>query len=202
MDNAAMTLAVTDNDNLIPLGRGGAFSPWMTPHVYENRHGLNSEKFRDSPASGDWWGHYSIKVDKDIYVYSIGGELYSQRLHWAWWTYHGPRIAGAAMLIAAIAILIVRVKRGAAKMVLGMVALTASVGAGTAVTFVGHVLCYAMMPAFSRRDPEMIDRQRALLTTYRQRGVLGEAAYKTALEALENGPATTRPAGAASQKHK
>ncbi|MCE5277425.1 MAG: hypothetical protein ABFD92_14225 [Planctomycetaceae bacterium] len=194
------TYVVTDGDNLMPVSTTAIFTPWMVPYLYENRQGLSEEKFRDSPVAADRWGHYSIKVDDGIYVYSIGGQIYSQGLHDAWWNHHGPRMVGVGIVSAALILLLVMVARRKMGVIAGIVAFIGSVGAGAGATVLGQATCYEASAAFSgMRQPAMIDRQRELLAMYRKNGVLGEAAYRTAVEALENGPATTRPASAATQ---
>lgn len=57
--------------DLMP-SEAGVLSLWGVPLMYENRSGLDPALFDFSPVNQDPDWKYSIEVDKDIYVYSVG----------------------------------------------------------------------------------------------------------------------------------
>jgi hypothetical protein len=52
----------------------GVVSKWREPLVYENRRGLPATLFADSGATRDPERRYSVRVDPDIYIWSVAAE--------------------------------------------------------------------------------------------------------------------------------
>lgn len=190
-------LVIGDGDNIFVLGPTGALSPWLVPYVYENRNGLSQAKFEGSPADSDKKGRYSVRVDDGVYVSSVGGQLYAERLDRMWWKDNGPRFVGAGLLLVAVVFLVMMIRTSKKAAIAGAVAMLLSGVAGFGLTIlfgltVLYIVCYGSPGFFSYRDPKMIARQKELLVKYHSRGVLGDQAYKRALSALERSP-TIRP---------
>lgn len=177
-------LAIGRDNELFFLYPGGILSPWLVPYIYENRNGLDQAIFTDSPAPQNKSCRYSICVDKGIYVYSTGGEIYTQLLHEEWLGYYFPRILGLFLILTAFLLLIIRILRKKSSKILGVLLLVGSVTTGATLSS-ATVSCYIMNPFFNRRDPKMIERQRQMLDKYHNSGVINDAAYEKALSSLE-----------------
>ncbi len=52
----------------------GILTPFGEPFIYENRTGFDPTKFSDSGANFDRRGVYSVRVDENIYVWSVGSQ--------------------------------------------------------------------------------------------------------------------------------
>jgi|GEM_PF-3525352 len=52
----------------------GIITPFGEPFIYENRSGFDPTKFSDSGANFDRRGVYSVKVDNNIFVWSVGSK--------------------------------------------------------------------------------------------------------------------------------
>lgn len=52
----------------------GIITPFGEPFIYENRSGFDPTKFSDSSANFDRRGVYSIKVDNNVFVWSVGSK--------------------------------------------------------------------------------------------------------------------------------
>lgn len=56
-----------------PSKKTEGWDAWGIPYIYENRAGLDKKIFKDSPVKYDTRHRYSVKVDEDVYFYSVGG---------------------------------------------------------------------------------------------------------------------------------
>jgi len=196
-------LAIGEGDNVYILSSAGVLSPWFIPYVYENRRGLDPARFRDSPAEEDGERRYSVAVDDGVYVYSVGAQEYAAKLDRLWWRDNWPRFAGVGLLLAAVVMLVVFLRRVRWGRKAALAVTVAAAGAGAFVGTAARVTCYIMAPLFYRRDPQMLARRRELLERYRRRGVIGQEAYEKALSAMElklgeppakaPGPSASRP---------
>ena len=176
------------------LGEAGPYDRWWLPYVYENRRGLPASSFVASPASGDRARRYSVQVAPDVYISSVGGQLYAEKLDQAWWARTWPRIVGGGMIVAAFCLAIWLLRRRSWKsMATAIVVALCGAGAGAGVGSLSMTTCYMMGPSFSHREPEMVVRQKALLERYRRAGVLSAGAYERAIRAIEY---PTAPLGA------
>lgn len=176
------------------LGESGPYDRWWLPYVYENRRGLPASSFVASPASGDRARRYSVQVAPDVYISSVGGQLYAEKLDQAWWARTWPRIVGGGMIVAAFCLAIWLLRRRSWKsMATAIVVALCGAGAGAGVGSLSMTTCYMMGPSFSHREPEMVVRQKALLERYRRAGVLSAGAYERAIRAIEY---PTAPLGA------
>lgn len=176
------TLAVDKANRLYVLGPAGPISPRLLPYVYENRNGLDASVFAGSHATDD--EPYAVKVDEGVYVWSLGGREAWQDYRKAWWSYNLPRMLGGAILAAVVAILVIAWLRKSDWR--GRYILAAGLGLlGIGVTVLGRATCYIMASGV-RRNPEITAQRRALLDTYHNNGVIGEEAYRRAVEAIEN----------------
>lgn len=187
-------IAIGADNNVFVLDHAGVLSPWRLPYVYENRKGLDARLFDGSPADSDHKRLYSTQVDDGVFIYSVGGQIFAQRLDQMWWERNTPRMIGGGLLLAAFVLtaLLLRSSKKAAGA--GLIVLIASGAAGAGMHLASHTTCYVMSPLFHRRDAAMVDKQRQLLDKYHQSGVLGDEAYRKALAAIQQGPAT-QPAG-------
>jgi hypothetical protein len=186
--------AIGKSDTLFIIGPTGAMTGWLVPFVYENRTGLDPALFADSPANGRKSDRYSARVDDGIYVYALGGQLYSRDYDARWWEYHGPRMAGGGLLLLSLGALVVLWRSSRKAAIAGAVI---ALGAGGLGTLAGstYATWYVMVPLFGRRDAQMVAQQKELLDKYRSRGIIGDATHQKALAALDK-PLTVRPATA------
>lgn len=190
-------LVFTRATNLFEVSPAGLLSPWGLPYVYENRAGLDPARFGDSPANGDSKGRYSVRVDNDVYISSVGGQYYAQEYDSEWWEHYAPRFIGAGLLGVSLVVLVLLFRAQAGRA--GVLALALSGAAGVGVSQLSHMTCYIMSALFSHRDKEMVAQQAALLDKYHASGVINDATYAKARAALEPSattqPDNTRPAG-------
>ena len=190
-------LAIGKGGHIFILSPAGVLSPWLLPYMYENRIGQDPGLFMDSPAEKDAKGRYSVEVDQGVYVYSIGGALYSAKYRRMWWKRHGPRLFGCGLIVACAVIAITLRLRSGSKAFssAGLLAIVASLLGGGGFRSLNVATCYIMAPLFYRRDPEALQQQIVLLDKFRARGVLGEEAYRKAMAAAEgeSGQQTERP---------
>jgi len=179
-------LGITEADDVFLLSPAGVLSPWMVPYIYENRIGMDRQAFADSPAGVDTKRRYSVEVDKGgVYVYSVGGQLYAEKLDSMQWDDTQMILFGLGLLLAALVFTALMFVSSAAA-ITGTLALIGS----AAIAFSFHYnrpqeLCYMMSPLFSDRNPELVPRQKELLDKYRDAGVLGDQAYHKAMAALD-----------------
>ena len=192
-----MEIGIGKEDSVFLLSPSGVLSPWLIPYVYENRSGVDPKKFQGSPADVDSSRRYSVRVDDGIYLYSIGGQFYADKLDRMEREANSPRWLGCVLILVAVVCVVVMARRSRRGKLAGVVALLLSAGAG-AVLGGTRATCYVMSPLFSSRDPEMGARRRALLDRYHQSGVIGDETYAKAVSALKKG-AATRPASGPSK---
>jgi len=184
-----MEVAVGRKDSLFFLSPAGVLSPWLVPYVYENRNGLDPNIFRDSPVTRDRRGRYSVRVDDGIYVYSVGGQVYSRKFDREWWAYYGPFFAGCGLVLASVVLVVVLMRRSKKLGLIGGMAMLVSAG-GIYALKACYITCYVPSPLFSYRYPEILSKQRELLDSFHQRGVICDETYTKALAALERAPTT------------
>lgn len=170
----------------IRFSKAGILDYWAMPYVYENRSEKNSSIFKDSPVNSDHLGSYSIKVDNDIYVYSVGAiRFYNE--------YNKIRIEKYSLIGLSLTLLIVfivlyrkaRKKEEIKKenifitiirVSLSTVAIIVAIAAG--MFFGNPVTCY-VMSRFDKREyrPEMISMYNNIIEKYFKSGVIKEETY-------------------------
>lgn len=183
---AEAELAITKSGDLLLLGQGGALTPWLVPYLYENRVGLPASAFGDSPCNRDSRRRFSVRVDDGVFVYTTGGQLFASEYDASWWEYYGPRMAGAAMLLAAAFCVALLWRAWRWRAVYGIIAIVASAFAGVMATYTFPPTRQRMSAHFAWRDPQMVVRQLELLEKYRDRGVISEEAFRKAAAYLDN----------------
>jgi len=182
---AQVEIAITRSDNVLILSPAGVLSPWFIPYMYENRNGLDASAFADSPAERDKRAWCVARVDEGVYVCSIGAQLRAREHDEAWWAFNGPRLLGVGLLLLALGCFAAVMRSPWRRAAKGAAAILVSGALGFLTSKASQVSCYAMVPFFHTRQPEIVAQQRKLLKKYRRRGVLAEATYAKALEALE-----------------
>jgi len=185
------------SDNRTPKSSAvGPLSRWEVPYVYENRRGIDPEKFADSPVEKEHAERYSLKVDNGIYVYSSGGyelskdyDLHAKYRYFLKW---GP----LALLAYFLTIYIVVSKRWKPSTE-GMTALemrkrSAKIAGKCILVFLSLIFTFFLLvvdcgPISLPREkrPQYTKTYRALLGKYKDRGVIKEETYKTLLETLK-----------------
>jgi hypothetical protein len=176
-------VAVTKRDNIFLVSPAGVFSPWQLPYVYENHRGC-AAAFADSPAERDEKGRFSVRVDEDIYVSSIGGEHYAGEIDALRRADLRTRLIGGGLILVAVVLVALLFRAKARAGIVGVVALLASGGAGVAYNSLSITSCYIMSPLFRRRDPAMVVRQKELLQRFHAAGAINDATYRKSLSAL------------------
>jgi len=166
------------------LREGQVLSPWWMPHVYENRQGLSAGSFAGSPADGDSARRYSIELDDQVYVSSVGGQVYAEDLERLWWTDVSWRAFGVSLILLA-GVLVLLLRRVGALAALGALALVASALGGVGLDSMSRITCYAMMELFGRRSTEMVARREKLLRKHRDAGVISRQTYEKALASMK-----------------
>lgn len=173
----------------------GILTRWGDPFVYENRIGINPRQFADSPANLDHNRLYSVRVDKDVYVWSVGARQACDKL--ALWS---PRLNVATGLVWLIALGLValfvrdsvisraRPTNAAKRWTDGMASMVAGL-------LLAMFIPACLLPIFAKscyegsimwpRRPELTRDYKALLSKYRDRGVIKEATYKKITAAME-----------------
>ncbi|MBI5528539.1 MAG: hypothetical protein HY897_19580 [Deltaproteobacteria bacterium] len=155
--------------------------------MYENRAGRDAKLFADSPVHGDWFGQYSAKVDDGVYVYIPAARELVVRFNDVVSTILAPKLFGFCLILVAFGLVVARRVRAGRQFRVGRTLLAMLAGIiGFGAVSIFHSTCYAMSSPFSRRTPEMVQEQRELLEKFRNRGVIGEQAYRTAIEAIED----------------
>lgn len=168
-------------------------SPWLIPYVYENRNGVDPEKFQDSPADSDSGRRYSVRVDDGIYVYSVNEHLRAEMLDETWWEYNGAVFLGGVLVLVAVSCVVILGRWSRKGAIAGVVAFLLSAGAGSGLSLC--ITCQApSAPQFYyfclRR---MFAQRRQLPDPYHQSGVIGDEICEKAVSALGK-RASTRPA--------
>jgi len=173
----------------------GVLSLWGEPLIYENRAGMPSTRFAVSGANEDSDRAYSVQVDRDVYIWSLGGQQANE--FYSMWTL---RLTAASILIALVSAFVFalsvrlavrsvapshkslgrRLRVGGAIAVNGLLWL---VVVALAVPFAVGPSCYAMQYA-RRRTPQLTKGYVALITKYRDKGIISERAYKKILDTL------------------
>jgi hypothetical protein len=176
-------IAIGKDDNFFLLHSNQVLSPWLTPLLYENRRGLPPAAFAASPVNRDEQGQFSVRVDDGVYICCLEGETYTHPSAPQWWGVNWPRVLGAVMVLVALALLVQMLVRKQRRIV-GVVGLIFSAAVGAGLDKTSYMTCYVMSPLFSR-PPQTVTQQRELLGKYRAAGVIGEAAYQKAVEALD-----------------
>ncbi len=190
-------LAIGANDNVYVRSPAGVLSPWFLPYVYENRNGIDADKFRDSPVNDDEKNRYSVRVDDGIYIHSVPGRYYADLQEEWLWEYNFPRFIGIGLIIlAAILVVALICFSGKKTAIIGTAVVLASAGAGVVLKYVTCPMCYAISSYhFIERDYAMCVRQKELLDKYHSRGVINDDTYNKALSAMGIEPEpTSKPA--------
>ena len=184
-------LVISSRGNVFVWGPSGALCPWWMPYIYENRAGADPAAFTDSPAGHDDEGRFSIRVDEEVYLSSIGGRIFAEELDALRWQENLPRYYGAGMLLAAVAVIVVatRIVRTRARRrtmaVVGVAMLGVWAALGVVIDRRSYATCYVMSPFFGRRTRQMVARQKRFLDGYRAAGVISDATYQRSLAAME-----------------
>jgi len=171
----------------------GPLSAWEVPFVYENRRGIDPEKFAHSPVEEDHAGRYSLEVDDGIYIYSVGGWELSREYD-GFLTKMYLEIWGTRSLFLVLLIIYLifsyrsRAKKvqqiwfTATKVAAKILLLLLSFFTGMAS---GSVTCYIMMYFDREKRPNLTAKYCTLLEKYKERGIIKEEAYQTLLETLK-----------------
>ena len=178
---------------------GIAQSIWGEPFIYENREGLDPLKFADSGANRDPNLVYSICVDKDVYVWSLGAEQ----------DYHNYRIWHPLLVTARIIVILVSLSffglyvAGFARIIGARYAHRSKIGRRLRVemSVIGGALVWVLiafmvsMPFFStcyrigffhsRPGPELEKKYLHLITQYHERGIISDSAYRKLTETVK-----------------
>jgi len=182
---------------------GGILSLWFEPFIYENRNGLPGNLFNDSPVNNDKEGLYSIRVDKGVYVYSVGAISYYQDYVDALAKRTRTRIIVWCLPVISFILLIIfiylfiRAKNPGNKTTKWLVKLLKVVG-GILMILISIIIglrkpeevtitCYKMASMFNlERRPEIISQYNNLLDKYNQRGVISQDTYRKIKKALDD----------------
>lgn len=172
-------------------GSPALVSIWGEPLIYENRRGLPEGRFAGSMVDRKRDREYSVRVDDGIYVWCLAaGELdgiYQQRLRLRPLV-RALMIGGGLLLILVYLFAIGRsVKRtqdnGAFRSVLVGLGISALVYSFTMPMFA--TTCYKMRII---HPPNLPADYKALITRYRDQGVISDAAYHKLLDAANSNP--------------
>lgn len=173
----------------------GILTRFGDPFVYENRRGIDPRKFADSAATRDGNRRYSVRVDKDVYVWSVGARQACETL--ALWR---PRLKAASYAVGLIvlgflalfmreSVIIARRESGAAKRWGSGIA--SALGGLLGALFAASILfpvfarsCYEQSINWSRK-PKLTAEYKTLLAKYHKRGVINEATYKKITAAMD-----------------
>lgn len=166
----------------------GLLSPGLVPYIYENRRGLDADRFGMSPVGDGDAGASWVRVDQGIYIWSPEAQYYAEQADAAQWEYDKPRYVGAVLLLVAFWITIRSFHAGMHARVAGGISMLVGLVVGFGGGQLGRATCYVMSSPFSRRPPEMVDRQRQLLKQYHDRGIINTDTYNRATRVLENPP--------------
>ena len=179
---------------------GGILSPWLEPFVYENRRGLEKNIFADSPVNRDKKQYYSIKVDDEIYVYSVGAMMYYHDYARVMAKRNMTHIIVWSIPVLSFVLLIlfiwlfIKAKRPTDKLpkwwlkplkvTVGILMLLLSVIIGLKKHEVYEISCYMILSNNFLHRPKMISQYNVLLDKYRQRGVITDATYQKIKQSL------------------
>jgi hypothetical protein len=176
----------------LDISEAGLLSGWSVPFIYENRRGLDEKLFEDSPATLDTDRVYSIEVDKDIYVYSVGAMTdYKKKLPVYEKTVmemHIVKIVSATVLVFFVVLFVLECrkyrktidKQGAARRFAAMILIVVSIS-------LGHPAIYYCeeYPLYNSKDPVYRSNYFVLLEKYKERGVIKEETVRKIKKALE-----------------
>lgn len=171
-------------------------SLWGEPLIYENRRGLPEGRFAGSMVDRERDREYSVRVDDGIYVWCLAAgkldQIYRHRL-WLRPRIRALMIGGGILLILVYFVAIARSARrawresrddGIFRSILG------GLGVCAAVYF------FILMPMFATtcykmgimHRPNLPADYKALITRYRDQGVISDAAYHKLLDAANSNP--------------
>lgn len=170
-------------------------SPWGDPLIYENRRGLAESKFADSGATIDTKRHYSIEVDKGIYLWSLGAQQ-----HYETYAIWKPKVDLIRIFSSIIAIILVGLSvrlsirdkqfTSWSDKIFGVIW---SIIAGLVISIIPAALfipmyaktCYEGGLSWYRR-PELTKDYLELIDRYHNNGVIGDDAYKKIVDTMNN----------------
>lgn len=178
-----------------PADENGVLSSWGDPLIYENRSSIASEKFADSGATIDTGRHYSIQVDKDVYVWSLGAQQ-DYKIYSTW----KPRVQLIRYLSLAIAAILVWLStrlavRANLRQSTGrkMINVLWSLVVGLLLSIIPAMVTF---PIFARscyeggfnryRKPELTKDYLAIIAKYHERGIISDGAYKKIADTMKN----------------
>lgn len=178
------------------VNRSGVISIWGEPYIYENRSGLDPNKFVDSGATVDTKQIYSVKVDKDIYLWSLAAQnTYKDYALWK------PIVSTFQVIVIltslVLFILFIKTSFRQASRYSGFKKfgyLLFSLLSGLVIGFATSALtlfmipvgtCYAMS-SISYRSPELTKEYLALIDKYHERGVINGKAYEKIRKDMSN----------------
>lgn len=171
------------------LGKSGLLSPWLVPYTYENRAGFPAKAFEFSPVNDDPSGHYSIRVDEGVFVYSVGAMIFYRRYVTLLWEMYSVRGLTLAVLLVLILLFAQTPRKKATE---GLAISVARLIGGTAAVILSAMVVLVPLASTSYMTyfgtlprPKMLDVYTALLEKYRQAGVIKEDTFQKTMKALE-----------------
>lgn len=157
------------------------------PFVYENRIGLPKSKFADSGVTIDKYRKYSMQVDKDIYLWSIGSK--QADLIYKKWEPIKEKLYKALdsfiILLIAFPILTFKKCRASIESIAPIFLLFAGGIVLSAIFFPPFaVSCYEAALTMRRR-PKITNEYLSLMDKYRDRGIISDKAYKKITDSMK-----------------
>jgi hypothetical protein len=174
-NNAGLNLLTNMKTRTATLKTENLYSYSGLAFIYENRTGMNADKFRGSPANDDSGEHYSINIDKLVFVSSVDGKAIYRRmspeLPWMFLCFG----SGLLFLLITIALKL-RMNKSANKservwpQTILLMLFTAIVG------WQGQPTCYISSP-LNKSGKYFVPEQIQLLEKYRRNGIINDATY-------------------------
>lgn len=181
------------------LNDSGILTVWHEPYVYENRIGLDQEKFADSGATLDVKRKYSIQVDENIFAWSTAAEKnYHEYSHWnrvIYGTWNAVRVV-FLLTFAVYGFFMWRSYEKVSSVGKKITRLVVTfISAGLVGAFLGMMAfcvgirsCYEPMIFYPRRTTEVTSDYLQLVDKYRERGIITDKTYKKIVKVIEEEP--------------
>jgi hypothetical protein len=174
-----LELAVGRDDSVFLMSPGGIMSAWRMPFVYENRNGLDGSVLGNSPVDDDDERRYSVKVDRGVYVWSVGARQYDDDVDVLLSPHTIMQCIGGAILLILLGVTWLVLSEGR---ILAIMGLAASVMVVPAMK--PSVSCYLPIRFVAQRSSELVSQRRDLLDKYHGAGAISEETYAKSLEAM------------------
>lgn len=188
--NCTYLIPLRPNYHEMIVSEAGVMSPWRVPFVYENRRGLDESLFEDSLANEDIERNYSVQIDDDVYIYSVGGMIFYHEYKSLIFQMFLGRFAAPFLALIFLILYIRETRKQKTEKKIShffrhFIFVLANLGIWTVFFSQAIISCYIVDSLRLHRRADFIKTYNALLEKYRERGVIKGETYdkiKTAVD--------------------